>query len=115
MARGRVFLDDIGTGYVRGHQVGSELDAFESQAERFGERPDQQCLGGPGHARDQAMAADEQRDQQGFDDVMLADDDLADLLTQARRRFPEGVDEFAHLVRIKDCFCFIVSHAVYPS
>ncbi len=34
-------------------------------------------LASPGNAFEQAMAAAEQRDQQLFDDLVLADDDLA--------------------------------------
>ena len=32
MAGGLVFLDDVGAGHVRRHQVGGELDALEDQA-----------------------------------------------------------------------------------
>ena len=41
---------------------------------------DQQRLGQAGHADQQAVAAAEQGHQQLLDDLVLADDDLADLL-----------------------------------
>jgi hypothetical protein len=40
---------------------------------------DQQRLGQPGHADDQAVAADEQREQHLIDDLFLANDGLAQL------------------------------------
>ena len=64
---GLVFLDDLGAGDVRGHQVGRELDAAEGQVQRLGQGGDQQRLGQPGHAVEQAVAAGEQGDQQFFD------------------------------------------------
>ena len=49
---------------VGGHQVRRELDALEGQPECLRERPDQQGLRGAGHARNQAVAADEQGHKQ---------------------------------------------------
>ena len=49
------------------------------EVEDVGERLDQQRLGQAGHAGDQAVAAGEQRDQHLLDDLVLADDDLAEL------------------------------------
>ncbi len=62
------------------HQVGRELDAAERQVQGPRQRADHQRLGQPGHALQQAMAAAEQRDQQFFDDLVLADDHAAELL-----------------------------------
>ena len=72
-----ILFEDVGAGDVGGHQVGRELDALERQAQRAGQRAHQQCLGGAGQAGDQAVAAHQQRDQQLFDDFVLADDELA--------------------------------------
>ena len=75
----RVLLDDVGAGDVRRHQVGRELDAVELQVEHLRQRRDEQRLRQPGHADDQAVAADEQRQQHELDDVALADDALLQL------------------------------------
>ena len=76
---GLVFFDDFGAGDVGGHQVGRELDAVEAQAERLGQRGDQQRLGQSRHADQQAWPSAEERDEQFFDDRFLADDDFAQL------------------------------------
>ena len=49
------------------------------EIEDLGERLDQQRLRQAGHAGDQAVAAGEERDQHLLDDLVLADDDLAQL------------------------------------
>ena len=57
--------------------------------ERAAERADHQRLGQARHAFQQAMAAAEQRDQQLLDHLVLADDDLGQLLAgffRGRRR-----------------------------
>ncbi len=71
--------DDVGADDVGGHQVGRELDAVEVQVDRVGERPHQQRLAQARHAFQQRMAADEQAGQDAVDDLVVADDDLADL------------------------------------
>jgi hypothetical protein len=74
-----IFVDDVGAGDVRRHQVGRELDAVELEVEDLRQRPYQQRLGEAGHADDQAVAADEQRQQHLIDDVLLTDDQLGQL------------------------------------
>ena len=74
-----VLLDDVGAGDVGGHQVGGELDARELQVQDLRHRLDDQRLGEPGHTDDEAVAADEQRQQGLVHDLLLADDLLADL------------------------------------
>ena len=83
MPGGGIFLDDVRAGDVRGHQVRRELDALENQAERLRNRADHQRLRRAGKARDQAVAADEQRDENLIEHFVLADDDLADLREDA--------------------------------
>ena len=60
-------------------------------------------LGRARHARDQAVAADEQRHQQMLDDVVLADDDLANF----RADLPEGrleiLDQRPRFLRSRAC------------
>jgi hypothetical protein len=43
------------------------------------ERVNEQCLGEAWHADNQAVAADEERDEHLIDGVLLSDDDLAEL------------------------------------
>ena len=75
----RVFLHEVGAGDVGRHQVGRELDARELQVEHARHRVNEQRLGQPGRADDQAVAADEQRHQHLLDDLVLPDDDLLQL------------------------------------
>jgi hypothetical protein len=70
-------LQDLAAGDVGRHQVGRELDALEFQVEQLGQRFDQQGLGQPRRARQQAVAARQDRHQQLIDDRALADDHLA--------------------------------------
>ena len=79
----RILVDDVGAGDVRRHQVGRELDAVELEVEHARHRMDEQRLGEAGHADDQAVAADEQRQQHLIDDFVLADDELLQLLDDA--------------------------------
>ncbi len=75
-----VFLQHVGAGDVRGHQVGRELDALEADVEDAGQRADHQRLGQAGHAFQQAMAAGEDGGEDLLDHVALADDDLLQFL-----------------------------------
>jgi hypothetical protein len=59
-------------GYVGRHQIGSELDATEAQAQRFVERPDQQRLGGAGRALEQNVPPRQKREQRLSQHVALA-------------------------------------------
>ena len=76
VAGGRILFDDVGAGDVGRHQVRRELDALEDQAQRLRDGAHQQRLGGAGQAGDQAVAADEQGDQDLIEHFFLADDDL---------------------------------------
>src|SRR5206468_5412805 len=75
-----LFFDDVGTRHVRRHEIGSELDAPELEAKRLSNRSDKQRLRGSWKAGDEAMTADEQRDQNLVEHLFLADDRTADLL-----------------------------------
>ena len=73
-----------------GMMSGRELDPLEVEVEDVGERLDQQRLRQAGHAGDQTVAAGEQRNQHLIDDLVLPDDDLAQLgenALAARRDF----------------------------
>ena len=75
-----VFVQHVGAGDVRGHQVGRELNALEAEVENPGQRADHQRLGQARHAYQQAVAAGEDGREDLLDDVVLADDDLLQLL-----------------------------------
>ena len=92
-----VLLDDFGAGDVGRHQVGRELNAAERQRQRLRQRRNHQRLGQAGHAFEDAVAAAEQRDQQFFDDFVLADDDAAQLaldVVEAVAQLADGVEVF---------------------
>ena len=76
LARGAILLDDFRPEDVRRHQVRRELNAVEPQIDGLGQRLDQQRLGQPRHAAQQAVAACQKRDQDLADDALLADDGL---------------------------------------
>ena len=77
-----VFHDDVGTDDVARHQVGRELDAGERELEALREGLDEECLAEPGDAFQQHVTAREETDQHLADDVVVADDHLADLGAQ---------------------------------
>ena len=75
-----VFLDDVGAGDVRGHEVGRELDAAEAHVQRLRERADHRGLREAGHAFEQAVAAREDGDEELLDHVLLPDDEFRHLV-----------------------------------
>src|SRR5262245_35027753 len=81
-ARVRIVLQYVRTGDIRGHQVGSELDTLERQAQNLRKCADEQRFRQAGHADEQAMPLAEYGDEQLLDDLLLTDDDLADLSFQ---------------------------------
>jgi hypothetical protein len=76
---GVVLLEDLGAGDVGRHQIGRELDPREAEVERLGQRRDEERLGQPGDADEQAVTAREQRGEQVVHDLALADHPLLDL------------------------------------
>ena len=68
--------------HIRGHHVRRKLDAVEAAIQRLGQRADHGGLAGAGHVLQQHVTLAHQRDQQQFDHLVLADDDLADILFQ---------------------------------
>ena len=81
-----VFLHQVGAGDVGRHQVGRELNARELQLEHLRHGVNQQRLRQTRRADDQAVAADEQRVQHLVDDLVLPDDDLAQLAEESASR-----------------------------
>jgi hypothetical protein len=103
--RALILFEDVRARDVGRHQVWRELNALEREPERASESSHEQRLGGARHTGDQAVAADEQRHQQVLDDLVLADDDLADLLANLLERRLEGLDQRPCLLRLELVFC----------
>ena len=80
---------DVGADDVGRHQVGRELDAVEVEVEHLGQRADEERLAQARHALEQGMAADEQAGQDAVDDLVVADDHLADLVPDLGESFAE--------------------------
>ena len=77
---------DPGPDEVGRDEVRRELDALEVAADRLGERLDGHRLGQAGHALDEQVAAGQEGDDHPLEQVVLADDDLLDLVQQALHR-----------------------------
>jgi hypothetical protein len=73
------------------------LNAAELQAEGVGDGADHEGLGGSGEAGEQAMAADEEGDEDLVEDFVLADDDLSYLADNAST---DGVEAFDVLLKL---------------
>ena len=82
----RLLVVDPRADQVGRDEVGRELDALELAADRLGQRLDRHRLGKARDALDEDVAAGEQRDDQPLQQVVLADDDLLDLVEQALHR-----------------------------
>jgi len=78
-ARVRVFLDQVRSRDVRGHQVGGELDPGEAQVEDVRDGLDEKRLGEPRHADEERIATDEEGEQHLLDHRLLPNDPLPDL------------------------------------
>src|SRR5690606_12928504 len=74
-----VLFEDVCPRDVTWHQVGCELDAVERQVQDVSEGADEQRLGQPRNADEQAVTAGEERSQEVLDDVPLADDPFLNL------------------------------------
>ena len=75
-------VQNLGTHNVGRHQVGGELNTVVTHINRLGNRGDHQGLSQPRHTDEQGVAAAEHRHQDVFHHIVLAHDDLADLLAQ---------------------------------
>ena len=74
-------IDNHAADNVGRHQIGRELNAGILQMENAGKRSQQSRLSEPRNAFKQHMSARQQTDQHAIDDILLADDDLADFIT----------------------------------
>ena len=78
-------------------QVGGELDALKADVEGARQRLHGERLGQARHAFDQQVAAHEQADQHPIDQVVLADDDLADLALDLAENQRVALDSLGQL------------------
>ncbi len=100
MSAGRILLDDVGAGDIRGHQIGGELDAAELQSEGSGDGADHEGLRGARQAGDEAVPADEQGNQDLLQHLLLADDHLANLVQDPIPNGMEPLHSQLQLVRV---------------
>ena len=91
-----IVLKNVGAGDVGRHQVGRELHALKREMQYLRYGADEQRLGQAGDADKETMAAAEHGHKKLFDDVGLADDDLADLLGHTL----VGVAEFTGYISV---------------
>ena len=84
---------DLGANDIGGQHVGGELEAAEPGVDSGGEGFDGEGFGQAGNALEQDMAIGEEADEETFDKVFLADDDLVEFGEQ-------GVDEGAGLAHL---------------
>ncbi len=89
-----ILLDHLGARDVGRHQVRRELHAAELEAERVGQRADEQRLRQARHAFQDAVTPGEQGDEQLLDHVLLADNHLAKLSGEPAVRVAEALDRF---------------------
>ena len=73
-------FEDLGAENIGRHQVGRALDALILEAEHDAERLDQARLGQAGNADQQRVTPGQQRDKTLIDNVLLAEDDIANRL-----------------------------------
>ena len=95
-----------------GMRSGVNWMRLNSRPERLRDGAHHQRLGGAGKTGDQTMAADEERDENLIDHLLLADDDLADLVENAVAHSMEAVDAFLQFRGVQ--IHFSSSHRSFP-
>jgi flagellar biosynthesis/type III secretory pathway protein FliH len=82
----------VRTGDVRGHEVRRELDAAEAEAQRAGERPDEEGLAQPRRALEEGVPAGEEDGENLVEDFLAAHHDGTDGRLQALQALPEDAE-----------------------
>ena len=72
-------MDDVGSGDIRRHEVGSELNSSEVQIEHLSHGVHDEGFRQAGYTGDDAVASHEKRKQHLFDYVVLADNGFSEL------------------------------------
>ena len=70
-------MNEIGTRDVRRHEVGRKLDSRKLEVQYLSDGVDQKSLGQTGHADNETVAANQQREQYLLYHVVLSNDELA--------------------------------------
>ena len=83
--------DDVRADDVGRHQVRRELDAAEAEVERLGHRAHEHRLAEPRHALEERVRSGEQADQRLPHELLLADDEGADLALDGGRELGEAL------------------------
>ena len=100
----RAFLDDVGADDVGRHQIGRELHPRELQVQHVTQRVHELRLTEPGNPFQQDVAVREQAGEDAPDDLLIADDALADFAGDEREvtleLFDLLVDFSDHAVRV---------------
>ena len=81
--------DDVGR-----HQIGGELDSAEVQVHGFGQAPNEHRLPESGNTLQKHVSAGKERGQHSLDHLLLTDDDLRDLFTNAAEFLTEILHPF---------------------
>ena len=113
-AGGLIFLNNLGAGDVRRHQVGCELDAVIAQIQGIGHRMDHQRLGQARNADQQTMSAGEDGDQELFQDRVLTHDHLGHLGLKFGERILQTLDGGEIIFALKGFDRVCVAHACLP-
>src|SRR6266542_2763531 len=103
-----LLVEDRDARHVRGQQIGRELDAPERAAQGAGQGLGEHRLACPGHVLDQEVAATEERDDRELDLVVLAEDDLFDVLDDAGDALAESGTVHDRIVLPSPVFSFMV-------
>src|SRR5690606_30679025 len=83
--------DDVGADDIGGHEVGRELDAAEGERERLRQCAHEERFAQARHALKEHVAAGEEADERSLNDILMADDDVADLIHEALEGVAEGL------------------------
>ena len=88
-----IFLEHVGAGDVRRHQVGGELNSSKLHVERPGKRAAHERFTQTGNAKQKHVPAAKQTRQQPVDDFTLANDDFGDFLLDALAGLAKPFDD----------------------
>jgi hypothetical protein len=83
-------LKNFGAGDVGGHEVRRKLNAAEVPSEKLGEGFHHEGFGETRHANHEHVAAGQQAGEQELEDVVLADQDFADVGLERSATFPQA-------------------------
>ena len=95
-----IFVQHVGARDIGRHQIGGELHALETDVKNPGERADHQGLRQPGDTFQQAVSARENRREQLFHHVLLADNHLLQFELHQLPIMDEFLEQIAQAARL---------------